>query len=438
MTIVAPTSIRLIAVVAAVLLTSSVGGAQSAGDLPTRREFRGLFGPTAARQERPRRLDLMFSVYDAQDDDSYLATETDVLGPTLQAGEWYSGATAALTYGQRRRHSQLTLNAASAARYYPGLQRLMGMRHSGGVDLDVYTARDWRVQAAGTAIFSPFYQVVLGPSTGTAWLNETAPPNDDFSVSEQQAMQYGSTVGVSHTYGAKSAMNVNYVLRYNQVLDGGPDSSNQRIGGLYTRLLTRNVGLRLGYAYGVATYSGDAAAVPIRNQDLDLGLSYGRAFAPSSGLSVSFSTGSTIVSSADGRHFRLIGTGRLVKQLSAQWTGQINYDRGLQVPDGATRPFFSDTVGVNLKGYLNRRVSVRIQPNYSHGVVGFAGDTNSYDSVSSSMRLDVAMSRRVALYGEYFYYKYQFASADGLPGLLTMGLKRQGARFGLTLWAPVR
>jgi hypothetical protein len=438
--IVVAKSLRTLSILAVILPIYGLGYAQS--DAQPRPEFRGLFGPEQSAQTRPHRLDLAFSVYDAQDDNTFLATDTDVLDPALQAGQWYSGATAALAYGRRARRSQLTLGAASAARYYPGLHRVVSMRHSGNLGFDTTPFRDWRLQLASTASYSPFYQVVLGPTAPAIWATETAAATDDSSVSKQQAMQYGSTIAVSHSYSEKSSIVFNYGIHYTQVLGdtqvgGGTDSSSQRAGGLFTRRLGKALGLRLGYAYGVAVTGEDPAAAPIRNQDIDVGIDYGRSFALTDGTSFSFSTGSTLVSSAGGRLFGVTGTGRLVQHLGRLWTAKVNYDRGLQVPHGATQPFFSDTVAVNLRGYFNRRISLAIQPTYSHGVVGIAGKTNSYDSVMSSVRLDVALGRKVALYGEHFYYRYQFANADGLPGLLTMGLRRQGARFGLALWAPL-
>ena len=107
------------------------------------------------------------------------------------------------------------------------------------------------------------------------------------------------------------------------------------------------------------------------------------------------------------------------------------------MPDGATRPFFSDTVAGTISGYISRRASLRIQPSYSHGVVGFTGQTNAYNSYSSTTRFEVAVSHRLALYAEHFYYNYRFDNGVGLPALLTTGLNRQGARIGLTVWTPL-
>ena len=126
-----------------------------------------------------------------------------------------------------------------------------------------------------------------------------------------------------------------------------------------------------------------------------------------------------------------------MRRLSPTWTAMLSYDRGLQVPDGATRPFFSDTVSGTLGGYLGRRVNVRLQPSYSHGVVGLGDDVNPYNAYTSTSRLEFALGRRVALYAEHFFYRYRFASAAGLPAQLMPSVDRQGARMGLTLWAPI-
>src|SRR2546423_8339633 len=94
--------------------------------------------------------------------------------------------------------------------------------------------------------------------------------------------------------------------RYTQVFDGGTDTNTQRGGMSYTHGITKYVGLRLGYAYGVALTSPTAAA--IRNQDVDLGLNYGRAFAPSRRTTFGFSSGSSFVSDGDGSlHYVVTG-----------------------------------------------------------------------------------------------------------------------------------
>jgi hypothetical protein len=402
--------------------------------------YHSLFGPDEKALTRPQTLDVDWSVYSAADDNSFLATDADILDAALQYGRWYSGATIAVQYVRRPPHQVLTLNAISSGRYYPDLRQIVTTHYGGGLSLDSSPAIDWRVQMAGSASFSPFYQVNLSPNASGLWASE-APAADspvaanDAAVNRQHAMQYGSSVGVTHTYSAQSALAFNYGFRYMQIFDA-PDSGSQRGGILYTHGIAKDIGLRLGYAYGVA-FNGVDSTAPIRSQDIDVGLNYGRSFSLSRRTSFGFTTGSSIISSGDGAHFRLTGSGHFSRRLTPRWTAQVLYDRGLQVPDGATRPFFSDTVAATVGGYFSRRASLRIRPTYSRGVVGFTGLTNAYNSYSSTTRFEVAVSHRLALYAEHFYYNYRFDSGVGLPALLTTGLNRQRARFGLTVWTPL-
>ena len=413
------------------LQTAAPGEAQSTSRTPL---FRGLFGPTDTDQTRPRRLDATWSLYSAEDDNSFLATDTDILDAALQSRRWYSGATISLAYMRRPPRTVFKLNVSAATRYYPDLHRVVTTRQSGGVSVDHYLASDWRLHVSGDAGFTPFYQVLLSPSAPGLSSPDIVTPAADYAVSKQHAMLYGSFVGLTHTYSDRADLAFNYGLRYTQ-LSGSPDVSTQRGGGQFTYLLNRGIGLRLGYAYGVATTGSTASA--IRNNDIDVGLNYGRTFSPSARTSFSFGSGSSIISSGDGRHFRVTGSGRLRRRLSPRWTTDLTYDRGLQVPEGATRPFFSDSMTGSLNGYFSKRISLHAQPTYSHGVVGFQGKTNAYNSWASTTRIDVALSRQVALYAEHFYYRYQFANGVDLPSLLIMGTTRQGARAGLTVWTPL-
>jgi hypothetical protein len=431
------TSVRLVSLVAIALSIArpalAQSGSGSARPLPV---FRGLFGPDERESTRPRSLDVNWNVYSAQDDNTFLATDADVLDTPLQSNRIYTGATIGATYKRRPKRNVLTLSGSAAGRYYADLREVVTTRYGGGMSLDSSLARDWRLQLAESASFSPFYQLAVAPAGPDAPAADAPVPVGDDAVARQHAMQYGSFVGLTHTMSARTSLAWNYSSRYTQVFDGGTDTNTQRGGVSYLHGLTKYIGLRLGYAYGVA-FTGPGVS-PIRNQDLDVGLSYGRAFAPSRRTTFGFSSGSSFVSDGDGSlHYVVTGSARLTRRLAPRWTSQVLYDRGLSVPDGATRPFFADTVAANISGYLTGRVSVRLQPAYAHGVVGFSGATNSYNSGSNTTRLEMAISHHLALYLEHFIYRYQFANGVGLPPLLSQSVDRQGVRLGLTLWTPL-
>ena len=114
-------AVRIISVLALILSAARAGHAQSVARPP--RVFQGLFGPTAMEQTQRHRMDVTFSLYDAADDNLFLVSDTDVVDPTLQSGQWYTGATAALTYARRPKRTLLTLGAASAAYPSPPARR---------------------------------------------------------------------------------------------------------------------------------------------------------------------------------------------------------------------------------------------------------------------------------------------------------------------------
>jgi hypothetical protein len=422
-------AVRIASAVALVLSFARVGSGQST-DTP--QPSHGLFGPTKSEQRSPRQLDLNWSLYGAQDDNT--AEILDLDSP-LPANRMYSGANLSLAYTRRPPHKTLTLGAASATRYYPDLHRLISTRYSGSATFTVIPSEFWQVQTAGTVSYSPFYQVVLGASPGLDG-PDLPGPSGDYATSRQEAMTYGSFIGARRTFNQTSSMNMSYELRYMQLL-GAAEIADQRAEFRYTRAVSKSFALNLGYRQSAITPVRRSADHAIFGSNVDVGLGYNRRLFSSSRTMVSFTSGTSTVSTANGSQFLLTGSARLTRQLSRLWTAQVLYDRGVQVPEGTLRPFFSDTVIANLSGYFNRRVMFRAFPSYARGTVGIGPQSNPYNSLSNTTRVEVALGRHVALYLEHFYYRYAFANNVDLPELLAGGLNRQGARAGLTLWTPV-
>ena len=416
---------------AAVVLSSArVGASQSSA-----RPFHGLFGPTANEQLRPQQLDVNWSLYAAQDDNSFLSNDTDVLDGALQADRVYSGAAIALAYTRRPPRKVLTVTASSAARYYPDLHQVVSTRYSGGVTYEVMPAERWQIQTAGSVSYSPYYQVVLGASPAEAGV-DLPTPNADYAAARHDSMTYGSFVSARRTFSASSALSLSYGLRYLQLV-GDSQFADQRAGIRFTRSLSKSFSLNLGYSSSAVMAVAGPEQDTVRGSNIDVGVGYNRTLFSSSRTSLGFTSGTSTVSTAAGSQFTLTGSARLARQLSPRWNAQLLYDRGVQVPEGTLRPFFSDSVAGNVTGYLNSRVMVRALPSYAHGKVGVAAESSPYDSFSNTARLEVALGRQVALYLEHFYYRYAIASAAVLPPMLAGSLNRKGARVGLTLWTPI-
>jgi hypothetical protein len=425
-------AVRITAVIAIVLSLAQVGLAQSTGSV---RPFHGLFGPTQDEQSRPQVLDVNWSLYGAQDDNSFLSNDADVLDSTLQANRTYSGANIALAYTRRPPRKVITVAASSAARFYPDLHRIVSTRYSGGATLEVIPADHWQIQTAGTVSYSPYYQVVLGASPAASGL-ELPTPNADYAAARQDSMTYGSFIGARRTFSPTSGLSMSYGLRYLHFL-GAAQYADQRAGFRYTRAVSKSFSLNLGYSHSAVMPVRGSTESTVQSSNIDIGLGYNRTLFSSSRTSLSFTSGTSTVSTVQGSQFMLTGTARLARQLSRLWSAQLLYDRGVQVPEGTLRPFFSDTVTGNVSGYMSSRVMLRALPSYAHGTVGIGAAANAYNSIANTTRLEIALGRQVALYVEHFYYRYAFANNADLPPMLAGGLNRKGARVGMTLWTPV-
>lgn len=425
-----PTSLRL-GSFAFVALVMSAAPARAQQEAPKPiRVFRGLFGPTESEQKLHQRLFVTISAYGAADDSSPFSSGADIADTPLQVGRFYQGAQAQLSFKRQRARSILTVDGLSGLRYYSGLHGITTSQHGGTLNGDFVPAPRWRVQINGSGSYTPNFQLQLGQPQADG---PAAPggAGEDFSVSRQKAIAYGVGTTVTWLPNRASEVLLSAGGRYSQIL-GAPDFSARSARARYTRRISRDFALRLGYGDGLEGRSDGEAS---RVQNIDAGVSYSRGIVFSPKASIGFSSGSAIVSTADGRHFQMVGATFLKYQLSARWTAQAGVDRSVQSIPTAPRPFVTDAANASLSGYLTRRTSLRIQPTFAKGVdVQFK--LARYHSYSNQSRLEFALSRFWAVYVEHFYYRYEFSAAADLSSGLPR-LTRQGARMGLTLWAPM-
>jgi hypothetical protein len=105
--------------------------------------------------------------------------------------------------------------------------------------------------------------------------------------------------------------------------------------------------------------------------------------------------------------------------------------------EGFNDPFLSDAVTASYGGLLSRRLSFSSSADYAFGAVGLEGDNNGYDSASASAGLQYALSRTLAVYARYVYYRYHFDSGVVLDPRFVPALDRQGVRVGLSASFPI-
>ena len=421
-------SVRALFVVAMVLAC-----AVAPASAQKRQPYRSLFGPGETDEARADQFTLNLSVYSGLDDTSRFATGA-LQDDGLLTGRAHQGGTMALAFLRRRPRATVAASASSALRYYDSLGRIGTQKHSGGIGVGLLASSRLNFRFSQEASYSPSYQLSLGHAPQLDSPDVTfAPASADYGVAREKQLTFGSAVGGTYVWNEGRDLTFGYNLNYTNYF-ARPDFGMQQAAARFTQRLTSAVALRLGYGIGSGSMAGLRSAV---HHDLDLGLAFNRSFAFSPRTSVGFTSGSTVISVENQRHFELVGSVQLRRLLSRRWSSSIEYQRGLTAIDSVPRPYIANTMNGDVGGFLGSRVKVTVQPRYSWGA-DIADTTRTFHSVIGLTRVDTAVNRNWAIFAEHFYYDYRFAAAPDLPATLAAGMTRQGLRWGLALWKPLR
>ena len=168
------------------------------------------------------------------------------------------------------------MTAASAARYYPDLQRLVSTRYGGGVLFEVIPAERWTVQTTGAVSYSPYYTVVLGVGPPVSGLDSIGPSADYRGVA---AGFHDLLVVHRREAGLQRDVEFEHVVRRCDTWTcwRQSESADQRAGFRYTRAMSKSFSLNIGYQQAAITQAGRAALPSLEQRaiyssNLDLGL----------------------------------------------------------------------------------------------------------------------------------------------------------------------
>ena len=119
--------------------------------------------------------------------------------------------------------------------------------------------------------------------------------------------------------------------------------------------------------------------------------------------------------------------------MSRSWNLGTSYRRGAGSVDGLA----SDVATLDLKGLLTPRIELALSAGYFQSELGVSGPLHRFATKYGSSQVQIALTRAVALYGQYMLYDYSVGSSNLLAPGLASQQQRRGARAGLTLWKPL-
>jgi hypothetical protein len=411
-----------------------------------RRPYRGVFA--APGDPTRQSLDVTASLFGAYDDD-LLAGDTpgEALNRGYQQRGWYEGATAGLAYSHPGHRADVSLDGDVGVNNYPSLNDTTAMYHAGGA-LAWHIAQHTRANVSSDFVYAPQYRLGLfaSPDALTGEADPFASLATDYDLFRSRAYRTSGQASLTQSLGHRSSFETYYsAYRVDYVADEF-DYSNWTAGFRYSTRATQHLGYHIGYAYGTANYLDSAVNGTRRGiHNVDVGLDYSRALSFSRRTTFSFSTGSAIMSgqtafsgpSDRGVYYRFTGDANLKHEIGRTWTFSLGYRRGVDWRERFNQPFLSDAATVDFGGLLSRRLRFSSSGDYTFGTVGFRGTDNGYDSASAQAGLEYALSRYLALFGRYVYYRYHFERGVALDPRFVPTLDRQGVRVGLSASLPV-
>src|SRR5690606_11861591 len=113
--------------------------------------------------------------------------------------------------------------------------------------------------------------------------------------------------------------------------------------------------------------------------------------------------------SGDRFVLRALGTATLRHDFRGPWQAQAVYVRSVAFLDGLSEPFEGDRVTATLGGWLGRRTDLSMSAGYVTGSVGLS--RRNFNTALATARIRTALSSHVALFAQYHYYQYDFASS---------------------------
>lgn len=388
------------------------------------------------------------SIFEAYDDISVSNPAHGIQsrpGVSYQQSGPYTGGDGTLAYGRQGERSTLVVGGRSAISYYPHLDTSL---KSFGTFATVskQVGQHTTLSASEYVSYAPYFPFgaypMLGSPYGTTDLLLAVSPNLALAVVPTTVYRYHLSGDVSHQLSSRNTVTLNVMWQRADVQNDSNDYTTRQVGGRFTRAMSRNLTLRLGYGYRDGDYGGGTR---FRAHNIDVGVDYHRVLSFSRRTTFAFTTGTTLlaggaygsVSSGLGRYqFRLLGSADLDHHIGQTWVARVSYRRDWQFVEGFVAPLFTDAVSLGVGGSLSRRATLGANGSYRYGAMGYS-NANRHNAYGATGWIRYAATRSLFIYSQYLYYQYGFATTALLPVGIPQTFARNGVRAGVFFSVPL-
>ena len=414
------------------LILGSAWGTRGAFAQSEERAHGPLFGGDSASSTIRHSIDVTASIANGQDDD--LGAEQGATSGSPEqsrTGGRYSNVDAVVSLVQSRPRITVVARAASSVRYYPDLNGVVGSSDRAAADVNLELNRKTTLRTSldasyvsSVAFDTPFQASDAASSSALAR-----------SPADWTRTFYGGSTELARTTGEHSTVSVLYSLGHSQSRIADDRSDEQTVTAQLSHGLGRDTTVRIAYAFHAGLQQAADDRTSLRSHDAQVAIDrqWRHSVFRRTALSVSAGPSLFDAGAIAGRPLRVVGTAILSHDISRDWSTSLSYHRGAGVRDGV---FFSDTAAADIHGRVGRRGDVSVTAGYTDGDIGATILQNRYGTSFGSARIQGALGRFMAVYGQYSLYRYDFRGAP--PAGVTAVPDRRSLRVGINLWVPVQ
>jgi hypothetical protein len=430
-------SVRLLSLVLALSMTPAVMLAQVSSSPSPRGGGFGSANESASRD----RLDLSASIIEALETEAAPELRARLQNRSPQSGGYSSMFTGSMDYERRRRRMDVSSQVVSAVQYYPQLGRFVSLSHGAAIGTTVRLQGKSTLDLTQTADYSPSYFYRLFPSVAPPTTGAVAPSAPDYRIDESRSFANSTLASLALGDPRGSRLTVS-AEHQSAVFHGGanrPDLDTLAGRAKFARGLGRTATVAAEYERraGQFGYGGHATEQRLRfTGSISPALSTSRR-AQFSG-SVSPSTIDVDVMPGGEptapKRRRIEGDASVQYPFLRSWSLGGSYRRGTEYVALFREPIIRNTARLEVAGLAASRVDVSAVGGYTSGASALRANTEPFGSYTGAIRGRYAVTRSLATYVEYLYYRYDLRGQTTLAPDLPSVFEQHGVRIGLTLW----
>jgi hypothetical protein len=418
-----------------VCLGSQTTLAQTQTGRPSRGVFRGSEETTSGRQT----LALTGSLFGGYDDDLSAAGMAEAgAGRGPRGAGKHSGLNLGLLYVAGGRDIQFSASTSNTASYYPEFSDLLPTSHTASTGLRIRLTPRTNVSAQVASVYTPDFTFapMLAPDATLGDLQPLLAAYRNYAVS---TLTYDANLGFDRALSSRSNLSGRVSKRYTDFRGAPGNSMDQAAGVEFSNRFNRNTRMSLSYRFRENYYASmfaDGEGQPTSIQDANVRIDRDWRMSPTRRMAFHVLMGPSLLEEGRRRRYTANAGGGLEFRLRA-WATQVSYRRGVNFVEAVADPVPSDSGNISIKGLLGRRLNLLIDASFVTGEIGLDLQGSAYDSYSGIARIQFAVRRSVAVFGDYLYQQYSFGNGTPLAESYPRTRERRGVRVGLEISVPL-